>query len=94
MWEQNIADMTVKCFAGIKTEQLHRAIEKTDLGGPETVIIHVGTNDLRTTRNLEFSNGRSICVGGYGKGETPELQTCPVWSAATYRCVMAAYWGT
>ena len=39
------ADVMVECFPGIKTEQLHRVIEKTDLGSPETVIIHVGTND-------------------------------------------------
>ena len=44
-------DMTVECFPGIKTEQLHRVIERSDLGSPETAVIHVGTNDLRTTRN-------------------------------------------
>ena len=48
------ADMTVECFPGIKTEQLHRVIEKRDLGSPETVIIHVGTNDMRTKKNLDF----------------------------------------
>ena len=34
------ADMMVQCFPGIKTEQLRRAIDKTDLGSPQTVIIH------------------------------------------------------
>ena len=48
------ADMIVECFPGIKTEQLHRVIEERDQGRPETVIIHVGTNDMRTTRNLNF----------------------------------------
>ena len=48
------ADMMAECFPGIKTEQLHRVIEKKGLGSPETVLIHVGTNDLRTTRNLDF----------------------------------------
>ena len=43
------AEMMVERFPGIKTEQLHGVIEKTDLGSPETVIIHVGTNDWRTT---------------------------------------------
>ena len=43
--EAEHADTMVNCFSGIKTEQLHRVIEKTDLGSPETVIIHVGTND-------------------------------------------------
>ena len=50
--------MMVKCFPGIKTEQLHREIEKRDLGSPETVIIDVGTNDMmRTKRNLDFIMG-------------------------------------
>ena len=53
------ADMMVECFPGVKTEQLHRVIEKSDLGSPETVIIHVGTNDLRITRNLDFVMGES-----------------------------------
>ena len=43
------------------TEQVHRVIEKRDLGSPETIIIHVGTNDLRTTRNLDFVMGE-ICA--------------------------------
>ena len=50
------ADLMVECFLGIKTEQLHRVIEKRDLGSPETVTIHVGTDDLRT-RNLDFVMG-------------------------------------
>ena len=33
------ADRIVECFAGIKTEPLHRVIEKRDLSIPETVII-------------------------------------------------------
>jgi hypothetical protein len=50
-------DMMVECFPGTKTEQLHRVIEERELGSPETVIVHLGTNDLRTTRNLEFVLG-------------------------------------
>ena len=49
--EAEHADTMVKCFSGIKTEQLHRVIEKADVGSPETVVMHVGTNDLRTTRH-------------------------------------------
>ena len=64
--------------------------EKRELCSPETVIIHVGTNDLKTARNLAFVMGEVY----YGKEETPELQICPEWSVATYRCVMGAYWGT
>jgi hypothetical protein len=32
-------------------------IDKRDLGSPENVIVHVCTNDLRTTRNLDFVMG-------------------------------------
>jgi len=48
------ADTMVECFPEIKSGQLHRVIEKRDLGSSETIIIHVGTNDLRTKRNLDF----------------------------------------
>jgi len=48
------ADRMVESFQGIKTEQLHTVIEKRNPGGPETVFIHVGTNGLRTTKNLDF----------------------------------------
>ena len=51
------ADVKVECFPGIKTEKLHRVMEKSDVGSPETVIIHMGTNDLRTKRNLDFAMG-------------------------------------
>jgi hypothetical protein len=42
-------DMMVECFQGIKTEQLHREIEKRHLGRAEAFIIHMGTNTLRKT---------------------------------------------
>ena len=76
------ADTKVECFSGIKSEQLHNVMEKRDLVSPETLIIHVGTNDLRTKRNLDF-DGRSVCVGVYGKKEASELQTCPEWGVET-----------
>jgi hypothetical protein len=45
-------DITVECLSGFKTGQLHGVIEKRDLGSPETAIIHAGTNDFRSMRNL------------------------------------------
>ena len=42
------SDMKVECFSGIRMKQLHRVIGNRDLGSPDTVVIHVGTNDLRT----------------------------------------------
>jgi hypothetical protein len=48
--------MTIECFSGIRTEQLHtrRVIENKNIGCPDTVIIRVGTNDLKRKRNLEY----------------------------------------
>jgi len=37
--------------------KLHRVIENRDLGSPDTVVIHVGTNDLRRNRNLDYVMG-------------------------------------
>jgi hypothetical protein len=51
------ADMVVGCLPGIKTEHLQRVTENRNVGSLELVIIHVGTNDLRTTRNLDFLMG-------------------------------------
>jgi len=51
------SDMKVECFPGIIMEQLHRVIENRDLGNPDTIVIHVGTNDLRQTGNLSYVMG-------------------------------------
>ena len=51
------AEMKVECFPGIKTEQLRRVMDRTDLASAETLIIHVGTNDIRSTRILDFIMG-------------------------------------
>jgi hypothetical protein len=50
-------NMMVECLPGIKSELLHKVIERGDLGCPETVIIHVGTNDLKSTQNLDWIMG-------------------------------------
>jgi len=64
------ADIKVECFTGIKTEQLHRVMEKRDLVNPETVIIHVGNNDLRT-RNLDFVMGEVYALVSMTKKKLP-----------------------
>jgi hypothetical protein len=33
---------------------LHRVIENRDLGNPDPLVIHVGTDDLRRTENLDY----------------------------------------
>ena len=50
-------DIKVECFPGIRTEQLQRVIERRELGSPDSVVIHVGTNDLRRTGNLDYVMG-------------------------------------
>jgi hypothetical protein len=50
-------EMIVECFLGIRTEQLHKVVDKRDIGSPETIIIHVGTNDLRTAAYLDLVMG-------------------------------------
>jgi len=68
------ADMMVECFPGIKTEQLHRVIERRDLGSPETVIIHVGANDMRATRNLDFIMGEVYALVSMAKKKLPNCR--------------------
>jgi len=50
-------DLKVGCFPGFRTEQIQRVIEKGDFGRPDAVVIHVGTNDIKRTRNLDHAMG-------------------------------------
>jgi hypothetical protein len=50
-------NMMVECFPGIRTEQLHRVLDDRDLGTPDTVVIHVGTNGLKRSVNLDYMMG-------------------------------------
>jgi hypothetical protein len=45
--------MRVECFPGIRADQLRRVMENRKLGYSDTVVIHVGTNDVRRSRNLD-----------------------------------------
>jgi len=56
------SNMRVECFPGIRSDQLlrvveYRATEKRDLGNPDAVVIHVGTNDIKRTKNLDHVMG-------------------------------------
>jgi lysophospholipase L1-like esterase len=51
------SDMIIERFPGIRTEQLHRVTDNRDLGSPDIVVLQVGTNDLRNTRNLDYVMG-------------------------------------
>ena len=46
-------------------------IEKRNVSNPETVIIHVGTNDLTTTRNLDFIMGEVYALVAKAKSRFP-----------------------
>jgi hypothetical protein len=62
------SDMMVDCFPGIVTEQLHRLIDNRELGSPDTIVLHSGTNDLRKTRNIN-----SVLGEVYGLVNTEKL---------------------
>jgi hypothetical protein len=50
-------NMWFECFLGIKVDQLRKVIENRSLGHSDTVVIHVGTNDVRRSRNLDYVMG-------------------------------------
>jgi len=76
-------EMKVGYFPGIKTEQLHRVTEKRELGNPETVIIHVGANDMRTTRNLDFVMEEVYALVSTAKKKLPN---CRLVLSGVLRC--------
>ena len=49
-------------------------IDKRDLDSQETVIIHFGTNDLRTTRNLDFVMGEVCALVATAKSNLPNCR--------------------
>jgi hypothetical protein len=67
-------DMKVECFPGIKTELLHRVMERRELDSAETLIIHVRTNDLRSTRNLDYLMGEVYALVSNAKKKLPKCK--------------------
>jgi hypothetical protein len=51
------SNMRVECFPGIRGDQLRKEMEKRYLGCSDTLVIHVGTNDVRIHRNLDYIMG-------------------------------------
>ena len=70
------SDMKVECFPGIKTVQLHKVLEKREPAGAETetVIIHVGTNDLSEMRNLDYIMGGAYALVATAKKKLPNCK--------------------
>ena len=50
-------NMRVECFPVIRADQLCRLMENRNLRHSDTVVIHVGTNDFRRSRNLNYLMG-------------------------------------
>ena len=50
-------NMRVECFPVIRAVQLCRLMENRNLRHSDTVVIHVGTNDFRRSRNLNYLMG-------------------------------------
>ena len=65
-------NMTVECFPGIRMEQLHRVMENMDLGSPDAVILHVGTNDLKRKVNLDYVVGEMYSLVNKAKDKFPK----------------------
>jgi hypothetical protein len=66
--------VSVQCFQGIRTEHLQRVTENRDLGSPDTVVIHVGTNDLRRTANLDYVVSDVYALVNEAKTKFPEAR--------------------
>jgi len=64
-------NMRVECFPGIRADQLRRVMENRDLGHSDTVVIHVGTNDVRRSRNLDYVMGEVYDLVNTAKAKFP-----------------------
>jgi hypothetical protein len=64
-------NMRVECFPGIRADQLHRVMENRNLGYSDTVVIHVGTNDIRRSRNLDYIMGEVYDLVNTAKAKFP-----------------------
>jgi hypothetical protein len=65
-------NMKAECFPGIRMEQLHRVLDNRDLETPDTVIIHVGTNDLKQSVNLDYVMGDVYSIMNKAKAKFPQ----------------------
>ena len=63
--------MRVECFPGIRADQLRRVMENRNLGHSDTVVIHVGTNDVRRSRNLDYVMGEVYDLVNMAKTKFP-----------------------
>jgi len=64
-------NMRVECFPGIRADQLRRVMENSNLGHSDTVVIHVGTNAVRGSRNLDYVMGEVYDLVNTAKAKFP-----------------------
>lgn len=67
-------NMVVECFPGIRTDQLHIIVVNRDLGNPDTVVIHVGTNGLRRVVNLDYVMLEVYTLVNMAKSKLPKFR--------------------
>jgi hypothetical protein len=84
-------NIMVQCFLGIRTEQLCRVMENRDLETPDGVVIHVGTNDLKRSVNLDYVLGEVQSPVNMAKVKFPQskfvLSGALRWTDAAWRCI-------
>jgi len=64
-------NMRVECFPGIRADQLRRVMGNRDFGHSDAVVIHVGTNDVRRSRNLDYIMGEVYDLVNTAKAKFP-----------------------
>jgi hypothetical protein len=64
-------NIRVECFPGIRADQLRRIMENRNLGYSDTVVIHMGTNYVRRSRNLEYVMGEVYDLVNTAKAKFP-----------------------
>ena len=65
-------NMKAECFPGIRKENLHRVLGNRDLRTPDTVVIHVGANDLKRSVNLDYVMGEVYSLANKAKVKFPQ----------------------
>jgi hypothetical protein len=64
-------NMRVECFPSIRAYKLCRVMENRNLGYSDTVVIRVGTNDVRS-RNLDYVMGEVYDLVNTAKAKFPD----------------------
>jgi lysophospholipase L1-like esterase len=78
---------------GIRMQQLYRVLDNRDLGTPDTVVIHVGTNDLKRLVHLDYVMGEVYSLVNTAKVKFPQskivLSGVLRWTDVAWRRIRA-----